>query len=117
MRAEFFLLSPCFFIHSQKMILRTTSRNHCRQTCRISTAGFRPSLRANVICERVKTEQEAFERFASIYHDEESIPYKPSPGLLRLMAHRRQLLDFEFTRSSPPSISGTLHGIYKITAA
>jgi hypothetical protein len=71
----------------------------------------------DVICERVRIEQEAFERFASIYHDEESIPYKPSPGLLRLMARRRQLLDREISRTSPPSIASSLSGIYKITAA
>ena len=71
----------------------------------------------DVICDRVKAEQEAFERFASIYHDEESIPYKPSPGLLRLMARRRQLLDREISRTSPASIAASLHGIYRISAA
>jgi hypothetical protein len=69
----------------------------------------------DVIVERVKTERDAFEKFASIYHDEETIPYKPSPGLLRLMARRRQLLDFEILRNSPPSVSGTLQGIYRMT--
>lgn len=73
------------------------------------------ALLANVICERVKLEREAFEKFSEIYHDGDSEPYKPSAGLLRLMARRRQLLDFEFMRTSPPSIAMTLHGIYKIT--
>ena len=68
----------------------------------------------DVIVERVKTERDALEKFASIYHDEETIPYKPSPGLLRLMSRRRQLLDFEILRNSPPSVSGTLQGIYRI---
>ena len=75
------------------------------------------ALLANVITDRVKAEQDAFDKFASIYHDGDSEPYKPSAGLLRLMARRRQLLDFEFMRTSPPSIAMTLHGIYKITAA
>ena len=69
----------------------------------------------DVIVERVKTEQEAFEKFASIYHDEETIPYKPSPGLLRLMSRRRALLDNEVLRTSPPSIAASLQGIYKIS--
>ena len=71
----------------------------------------------DIITDRVKAEQDAFDKFASIYHDEESIPYKPSPGLLRLMARRRQLLDREISRTSPPSIASSLSGIYKITAA
>ena len=75
------------------------------------------ALLANVITDRVKAEQSAFEKFADIYHDEESIPYKPSPGLLRLMARRRALLDNEILRTSPPSIASSLQGVYKITAA
>ena len=75
------------------------------------------ALLANVITDRVKAEQDAFDKFASIYHDGDSEPYKPSAGLLRLMARRRQLLDFEFMRTSPPSIAMSLQGIYKITAA
>jgi hypothetical protein len=69
----------------------------------------------NVITDRVKDEQAAFEKFASIYHDEESIPYKPSPGLLRLMSRRRALLDNEVLRTSRPSIAASLQGIYKIS--
>ena len=69
----------------------------------------------DVICERVKLEREAFEKFSEIFHDGDGTPYTPSTGLLRLMARRRQLLDFEFMRTSPPSIAMTLHGIYKIT--
>jgi hypothetical protein len=69
----------------------------------------------DVITDRVKDEQAAFEKFASIYHDEETIPYKPSPGLLRLMARRRALLDNEVLRTSPPSVAASLQGIYKIS--
>ena len=75
------------------------------------------TLLANVITDRVKAEQDAFEKFAAVFHDGDEVAYTPSAGLLRLMARRRQLLDFEFMRTSPPSISGTLHGIYKITVA
>lgn len=71
----------------------------------------------DVVCERVKLEREAFEKFSEIFHDGDSEPYKPSAGLLRLMARRRQLLDFEIMRTSPPSIAASLQGIYKITAA
>jgi len=69
----------------------------------------------DVIVDRVKAERAAFEKFAEVFHDGDEVAYAPSAGLLRLMARRRQLLDFEFMRTSPPSISGTLHGIYKIT--
>ena len=71
----------------------------------------------DVICERVKLERAAFEKFSEIFHDGDEVAYAPSAGLLRLMARRRQLIDFEFMRTSPPTITGTLHGIYKITAA
>ena len=71
----------------------------------------------DVITQRVKDEQAAFERFSEIYNDGDSVPYKPSQGLLRLMSRRRALLDNEILRTSPPSIAATLHGIYKITAA
>ena len=71
----------------------------------------------DVICERVKLEREAFEKFASVFHDGDEVPYAPSASLLRLMARRRQLLDREISRTSPASIAASLHGIYKITAA
>ena len=71
----------------------------------------------DVITERVKLERDAFEKFAEVFHDGDEVAYAPSAGLLRLMARRRQLLDFEFMRTSPPTITGTLHGIYRITAA
>jgi hypothetical protein len=69
----------------------------------------------NVITERVKAERDAFEKFAEIYHDGDSVPYAPSASLLRLMARRRQLLDNEVLRTSPPSIAATLQGIYRTT--
>jgi hypothetical protein len=68
----------------------------------------------DVITQRVKDEQAAFERFSEIYHDGDSVPYAPSASLLRLMARRRQLLDFEILRTSPPSVAATLQGIYRI---
>jgi len=69
----------------------------------------------DVITDRVKREQAAFEQFAEVFHDGDSTPYTPSTGLLRLMARRRQLLDNEVLRTSPPSIAATLQGIYKIS--
>jgi hypothetical protein len=72
------------------------------------------ALLANVITDRVKAEQDAFEKFAAVFHDGDEVAYAPSAGLLRLMARRRQLLDFEILRNSPPSVSGTLQGIYRI---
>jgi hypothetical protein len=68
----------------------------------------------DVITQRVKDEQAAFERFSEIYHDGDSVPYAPSASLLRLMARRRQLLDFEILRTSPPSVAATLQGVYRI---
>jgi hypothetical protein len=68
----------------------------------------------DVICDRVKREQAAFEQFAEVFHDGDEVAYSPSASLLRLMARRRQLLDFDFMRTSPPSISGTLQGIYAV---
>jgi len=71
----------------------------------------------DVICDRVKLERDAFEKFSEIFHDGDGTPYTPSTGLLRLMSRRRQLLDNEVLRTSPPNIAATLQGIYKITAA
>ena len=68
----------------------------------------------DVICDRVKLERDAFEKFSEIFHDGDGTPYTPSTGLLRLMARRRQLLDFEILRTSPPSIAATLQGIYRM---
>jgi hypothetical protein len=68
----------------------------------------------DVICDRVKLERDAFEKFSEIFHDGDGTPYTPSTGLLRLLSRRRQLLDFEILRTSPPSVSGTLQGIYRI---
>ena len=71
----------------------------------------------DAICDRVKLEGNAFAKFSEIFHDGDGTPYTPSTGLLRLMARRRQLLDNEVLRTSPPSIAATLNGVYKITAA
>jgi hypothetical protein len=68
----------------------------------------------DVICDRVKLERDAFEKFSEIFHDGDGTPYTPSTGLLRLMARRRQLLDFEILRTSPPSVAATLQGVYRI---
>ncbi len=69
---------------------------------------------ADVITERVKAEQGAFEKFAELYHDDDVVAYRPSNGLLRLIARRRQLLDNEIQRTSPPSIGSSLQGIYSL---
>lgn len=71
----------------------------------------------DIITDRVKAERDAFEKFAAVFHDGDEVAYAPSTSLLRLMARRRQLLDFEIMRPSPPSITGTLNGIYRLTAA
>jgi hypothetical protein len=63
------------------------------------------------IAERHKAEHEAFEKFAEIYGDEEGESYRPSPGLIRLCARRRQLLDMEISRVSPPSLRASLAGV------
>jgi hypothetical protein len=68
----------------------------------------------DVICDRVKLERDAFEKFSEIFHDGDGTPYTPSTGLLRLMARRRALLDNEVLRTSPPSIASSLHGIYAV---
>jgi hypothetical protein len=63
------------------------------------------------ITDRLKAEKEAFDRLLEIYGDEDREAYKPSPGLLRLCARRRQLLDGEIPLSSPPSIRTSLSGV------
>ena len=68
-------------------------------------------LLAVKITDRLKAEKEAFEKFAPLFGDEDGEAYKPSPGLLRLCARRRQLLDGEIPLSSPPSIRAVLVGI------
>ena len=69
---------------------------------------------ADVITERVKAEQAAFEKFAELYHDDDIVAYRPSNGVLRLIARRRQLLDQEIQRPSPPSVASSLQGIYAL---
>jgi hypothetical protein len=66
------------------------------------------------ITERHKAEHEAFEKFAEVYGDEEGESYRPSPGLVRLCARRRQLLDMEISRVSPPSLRASLAGVVAI---
>jgi hypothetical protein len=73
------------------------------------------ALLANVITDRVKAEQDAFEKFAAVFHDGDEVAYAPSAGLLRLMSRRRALIDNEVLRTSPPSIAASLQGIYKIS--
>lgn len=68
-------------------------------------------LLATKIAERHKAEQEAHDRLLEIYGDEDATPYRPSPGLLRLCARRRQLLDGEISLSSPPSLRTSLAGV------
>jgi hypothetical protein len=68
-------------------------------------------LLAAKITDRLKAEKEAFDRLLEIYGDEDREAYKPSPGLLRLCARRRQLLDGEIPLSSPPSIRASLSGV------
>jgi hypothetical protein len=66
------------------------------------------------ISQRVKDEKGAFEKFAELYHDDIDVPFRPSNGLLRLIARRRQLLDNEIQRTSPPSIRSSLQGIFAL---
>ncbi|MCX6974051.1 MAG: hypothetical protein NTZ94_07060 [Verrucomicrobia bacterium] len=69
---------------------------------------------ADVITERVKAEQAAFEKFAELYHDDDIVAYRPSNGVLRLIARRRQLLDNEIQRTSPPSVRASLAGVFTV---
>jgi hypothetical protein len=73
-------------------------------------------LLAAKITDRLKAEKEAFDRLLEIYGDEDSTAYQPSPGLLRLCARRRQLLDGEIGLSSPPSIRTSLSQIVAFPA-
>jgi hypothetical protein len=68
------------------------------------------------IFDRHKSEQEAHDRLLEIYGDEDAAPYRPSPGLLRMCARRRQLLDGEISLSSPPSLRNSLAGIVAFPA-
>lgn len=64
------------------------------------------------ISERHQAEREAFEKFVEVYGDDDTAaPYRPSTGLLRLCSRRREILDMEFPRVSPPSLRGSLSGI------
>jgi hypothetical protein len=68
-------------------------------------------LLAAKITDRLKAEKEAFDRLLEIYGDEDATAYQPSPGLLRLCARRRALLDGEIPLVSPPSTRAVLAGI------
>ena len=64
------------------------------------------------ICDRKKAEVSAFELFSKTYHDDDNADfYKPSPGLIRMMARRRMLLDKEIPLTSPPSLRSALAGV------
>lgn len=70
------------------------------------------ALLEGAILDRKKAEEQAFELFATTYHDDESVtPYQPSPGLIRMLSRRRMLLDGEIPHTSPPSIRSALSGV------
>jgi hypothetical protein len=66
---------------------------------------------AGVITARHRAEIEAFEKFREVYGDEDGEAYRPSTGLLKLCARRRQLIDLEIPLVSPPSVRAVLAGI------
>lgn len=69
------------------------------------------ALLKTTISERHAAEVQAFEKFVEVYGDEDGEAYKPSPGLIRLLARRRQLLDMEIPIISPPSLRASLAGV------
>jgi hypothetical protein len=68
-------------------------------------------LLKTTIAERHAAEVQAFEKFVEVYGDEDGQSYRPSPGLIRLCARRRQLLDMEIPIISPPSLRASLQGV------
>lgn len=75
--------------------------------------GKAAALLETAILDRRKAEEAVFEEFAALYNDDEVMAYKPSAGLIRLLAQRRRLLDLEVPHVMPPSARAALAGIVK----
>jgi hypothetical protein len=71
---------------------------------------------AGVITARHQAEIVAFEKFREVYGDEDGEAYRPSTGLMKLCARRRQLIDLEIPPHSPPSVRHALCGIVAFPA-
>jgi len=104
----------------RRQVAKQGARRFFEEECRPVILGIFERVAAvleKAIFERRKAEEEAFDLFARTYHDgDDAAPYKPSPGLLRLMSRRRALLDGEIPHVSPPSLRAVLAGILNFPA-
>jgi len=99
----------------RKKLAKAAAIRFFEEKCRQIVLGIydkAAALLEGAILDRKKAEEQAFEIFATTYHDDESVtPYQPSPGLIRMMSRRRMLLDGEIPLHSPPSLRSALSGI------
>lgn len=99
----------------KKSLAKAAAKRFFEEECRpllLDIFARAAALLEGAILERRKQEEEAFERFAALYHDSEDADfYKPSPGLIRMMSRRRLLLDQELPVYSPPSLRASLSGV------
>jgi len=99
----------------RKTMAKAAAVRFFEEKCRpivLGIYGKAAALLEAAILDRRKGEEQAFEVFAKTYHDDDTGDfYKPSPGLIRMMSRRRQLLDAEIPHSSPPSLRSALSGV------
>jgi hypothetical protein len=98
----------------RKTLAKTAAKRFFDEECVPVIVGIYSKIAdhlAGVITARHQAEIVAFEKFREVYGDEDAEAYRPSTGLMKLCARRRQLIDLEIPLISPPSIRAVLVGI------
>jgi len=99
----------------RKTMAKAAAVRFFEEKCRplvLDIYGKAAALLEAAILDRKKAEEAAFEKFAQLYNDDDTATgYRPSGGLIRMMARRRMLLDQEIPHSSPPSLRSALSGV------
>lgn len=99
---------------ARKKLAKASARRFFDEQCRplvLDIYARAAAMLEGAILDRRKIEEEVHEKHAEIFHDEIAVAYKPSPGLVRMLARRRQLLDQEIPHVNPPSLAAALNGI------
>ncbi len=99
---------------ARKRLAKASARRFFDEQCHplvVDIYARAAAMLEGAILDRRKIEEEVHEKHAEIFHDEISVAYKPSPGLIRMMARRRQLIDNEIPIVNPPSLRAALSGI------
>jgi hypothetical protein len=103
----------------RKILAKTAAKRFYDEECVSVIVGIYSKIAdhlAGVVTARHQAEIEAFEKFREVYGDEDGEAYRPSTGLMKLCARRRQLIDLEIPPHSPPSVRHALCGIVAFPA-